>query len=575
MNRIITLFFSAAVVLVFLVSTAMIPARKPPENPVVTEAQALPAVGSLENLKTLLTKANSFSAYSSGRFKMTFSDGMYRAAAPTETKSIAGAVMEDARSHGSYSTTNVQVQGVDEADIVKTDGEYIYQVNHRRIIIARANLKKLREAEITGQYLSSRKIESALYLVANKDINYYWIMEQDTAPSLPAYRDTAGEGKHKFKSITYPDIRYFPDAAEPNYLLVAGLDLDRPEREMKVNTYLGAGQNIYASQQNLYVAVNKYPGSGTEIYKFALDEGHTDYKGKGEVPGTILNQFSMDEDNGSFRIATTKREPGIWSEGTSKNNVYILDDTLKVTGRLENIAPGEKIYSVRFMGDRAYMVTFKKVDPLFVIDLKNPKDPKILGALKIPGYSDYLHPYDENHIIGFGKDAEEAAPDGRPVRGGGMAFYQGMKIALFDVSDVTRPVEKFKTSIGDRGTDSELLRNHKALLFDRDRNLLAFPVTVMEVKDEQAADVTRYGEFAFQGAYVYNLDLVSGFKLKGKITHREFDDNMEKGYTMYNEDKNVERILYISDNLYTLSKSMIKTHDMNTLQEKKILRIDQ
>jgi uncharacterized secreted protein with C-terminal beta-propeller domain len=145
------------------------------------------------------------------------------------------------------------------------------------------------------------------------------------------------------------------------------------------------------------------------------------------------------------------------------------------------------------MGDRGYMVTFKKVDPLFVIDLKDPRSPKILGALKIPGYSDYLHPYDENHIIGFGKDTEEV---------GNGAFYQGMKIAVFDVTDVTNPIEMFKENIGDRGTDSELLRNHKALLFSKDKNLLAFPVTVMEVKNKNKADkesIFQYGEFAFQG----------------------------------------------------------------------------
>ncbi len=113
------------------------------------------------------------------------------------------------------------------------------------------------------------------------------------------------------------------------------------------------------------------------------------------------------------------------------------------------------------------MVTFKKVDPFFVLDLKNPAAPAILGALKIPGFSDYLHPYDENHIIGFGKETIEINQT---------AFYQGLKLAVFDVTDVTNPVEMFKTTIGDRGTDSEVLQNHKALLFDQEKGILAFPV---------------------------------------------------------------------------------------------------
>ena len=148
------------------------------------------------------------------------------------------------------------------------------------------------------------------------------------------------------------------------------------------------------------------------------------------------------------------------------------------------------------MGGRAYMVTFRNVDPLFAIDLKDPA-PKVLGQLKIPGYSDYLHPYDENHLIGFGKETVTL-----PVKGAGpdevTAFYQGMKIALFDVTDVTQPKEKFKEIIGDRGTHSELLYNHKALLFDREKGLMAFPVDLMEVKNKPAnADeaANAYGEF--------------------------------------------------------------------------------
>ncbi|NIP67558.1 hypothetical protein GWM83_02345, partial [Candidatus Bathyarchaeota archaeon] len=113
-------------------------------------------------------------------------------------------------------------------------------------------------------------------------------------------------------------------------------------------------------------------------------------------------------------------------------------------GRLEDLAPGEKIYSARFMGDRGYLVTFRKVDPLFVLDLSQPTNPKVLGKLKIPGYSDYLHPYDENHIIGVGKETVAAEQ-------GDFAWYQGVKISLFDVTDVEDPREIDKYEIGDRG----------------------------------------------------------------------------------------------------------------------------
>ena len=478
----------------------------------------------------------------------------------------------------------------------------------------KANLQKVREVELEGNYVSSRKIGAALYLVANRYLDYYYIMKEN-GEARPSYRDSARGSS--WSSIDYQDIRYFPDFVDPNYLLVAGLNLERQQEKMQVATYLGAGQNIYASPENLYVAVTHYragevqplpqpapadqpdtkvrpdtpvaidimrilPGpiaeAKTSLYKFALDNGRFQYRGRGEVPGQILNQFSMDEYQGYFRIATTRGEVWRSDASASQNNVYVLDAGLQITGRLEGIAPGERIYSVRFLGGRGYMVTFKKVDPLFVIDLQEPQQPKILGALKIPGYSDYLHPYDENHIIGFGKDTIEMAIEGSPgSEQNTMAFYQGMKMALFDVSDVQHPVEKFKEIIGDRGTDSELLHNHKALLFDREKGLLAFPVTVMEVKNKAGAfspgSPPAYGDFTFQGAYVYNLNLEQGFTLRGRISHLDDQDYLQAGQHWYDSPKNVNRILYIDNSLYTLSQAMIKAHDLATLQEQNTLAI--
>ena len=207
------------------------------------------------------------------------------------------------------------------------------------------------------------------------------------------------------------------------------MNLGRPEQKASVSCYLGSGQNVYASPENLYVALTSYryrimpveaktlslsPASttSTSIYRFKLEDGSLTYTGKGEVPGSILNQFSMDEYNNYFRIATTQGESWRTDEYTSRNNLYILDSDLKIAGKIEDIAPGERIYSVRFTGNRAYMVTFKNVDPFFVLDLSDPHQPEILGALKIPGYSDYLHPYDENHVIGFGKDTVEVGAKG-------------------------------------------------------------------------------------------------------------------------------------------------------------------
>ncbi len=617
---------------------------------VIARVNNLPAVGTEARLNELLAKMSGETAqrYLADDMAVPLRSSAESADSIANQKAPAAKSVEGSTN---YSKTNVQVQGVDEADIVKTDGKYIYQVNNQKVVVAevdppqdmrivsmiefddksfqptelyvdskrlvvigsthtdipfreipetsskkriapdyhrmqnilkaivydisdRSSMKKVREIELEGNYVSSRKIGSALYLVANKYINYYYIQKQEESPA-PAYRDSLTGSE--FKCIDYSQIRYFPDCISPNYMMVAGVNLDASE-DVNVYTYLGSGQNIYASLENLYVAVTGYENiyrtmpavdsmvmpmpqdnEKTTVYKFSLDKGRVTYLTKGDVPGRILNQFSMDEYDGNFRIATTRGQMWRSDEFTSRNNVYILNETLNIIGKLEDIAPGERIYSTRFVGSKCYMVTFRQVDPLFVIDL-TPENPKILGALKIPGYSDYLHPYDENHIIGFGKDTEETKDGG--------VLMQGMKMAVFDVSDVTKPKELFKEIIGGRGTDSELLRNHKALLFSKERGLLAFPVRVVEGNTDRKSSTD-----VFQGAYVYSIDMSKGFNLRSKITHISEEDYLKSGYYGYYGDKNIERLLYIDDALYSLSKARIAAHSLTDMKEIKALDI--
>ena len=643
---------------------------------VIEKVNNLPVVGSLEVLEELMknSRENDYGLHYmvDAVFASTMNESSAKLRGDSESADLAkNAIAYDIDSGSQqtdYSTTNIQVQGVDEADVVKTDGKYIYQVNNDRIIVAKAypademnivgivdfsdnnftpreiylngdvlvaignsyemmngktmkdsqvenkmyirpywrknsvkaivydindkaNIKQLREVEIEGDYVSSRMIGSVLYMVSNNYRNIYYDYDGNMEIQTPFYRDS--KVSEEYIKVECPQIRYFPDSVESNYMLVAAFDVKKDEKA-NIQTYLGSGENIYVSKENLYVAVTNYDYEAasrnriinslmdkisippvykdyrvTEVYKFSLNGSKMTYLGKGSVPGVILNQFSMDEYNGFFRIATTTNS--MWySMDVSGNNLYILDDTMNICGQIEDIAKGEEIYSVRFMGDRGYMVTFKTVDPLFVIDLKDPTKPEILGALKIPGYSDYLHPYDENHIIGFGKDTIE-------VSGG--AYYMGMKIALFDVSDVNNPVQKFSEVIGDRGTDSELLTNHKALLFSKEKNLLAFPVTVAEIKDKDSVlnawGVPEYGEFVFQGAYVYNIDLDKGFTLKGKITHISDEEYLKSGKYDFYSNKSVERIIYINDTLYTLSKGMYKANKLSDLSEISTLEIPQ
>jgi uncharacterized secreted protein with C-terminal beta-propeller domain len=228
--------------------------------------------------------------------------------------------------------------------------------------------------------------------------------------------------------------------------------------------------------------------------------------------------------------------------------------SMAIVGRLENLAPGEHVYSARFMGNKGYLVTFVSIDPLFVIDLSDPSNPYVLGELKIPGYSDYLHPYDENHLIGIGKHATAADE-------GFFAWYQGVKISLFDVSNVSNPVQMANYTIGDRGTDSPVLRDHRAFLFDKTRNLLVIPVQVAQIDpSEYPGEVPpyAYGKLVWHGAYVFNITLEEGLSLRGTVTH------MQYGAEIYDINYYIERSLYIEDVLYTISNAKVK---MNNLQD--------
>lgn len=550
-----------------------------------------------------------------------------------------------------FSSTNVQVAGVDEADIVKTDGEYIFvlkgdtirvvdarpasnmkevdavsfadgsfyatdmYVDGDRLVVLgsvyspvvypyptydfvpfggsdqtqvyvfdisdQENIKEIRSVVLDGYYDSSRKIDGMVYVVSNQNQHYYSEFAPVDEGLVPLYKDSSENGIRPMADCT--DVSYIPGPRyDSSFLVISGIPVD-DVTDMVVNeVVLGNSNSVYASLDNMYITQPKYSwnnywrsdawgdGEETVIHKFALGRNDITYKGKGTVPGHILNQFSMDEFNGNFRIATTKGQA--WdSSNPSTNNVYVLNSNMDLVGSLEGLAPGESIYSVRFVGNRGYIVTFKKVDPLFVIDLATPSAPKVLGKLKIPGFSDYLHPYDENHIIGFGKDAVDAAANLVEARNLDFAWYQGMKIAMFDVTDVENPVELHKVTIGDRGTTSELLSNHKALLFDKAKGIMAFPITVYEIADALKNDPNTppetYGDPVFQGAYVYKVSLENGFVLDGKITQYSPTEIADKsGYYWYG-DKDISRILYIGEYFYTVSTAMVKATAMSNFSD--------
>ncbi len=506
-----------------------------------------------------------------------------------------------------YSTTNVQVKGVDEADIVKTDGKYIYVISKGRLIILLAypveearvlsvteigdnpleifvngnrlvifesfwgNPKLLEsvairrespetiiriydisekespalvnEMTVTGTYFSSRMIGDYIYVV----VNMYVYIENDVV-ILPQI-STSGS----IREISPTEIYYFDDVIYPNaFAIILAIDVQRASEVGEKVFLTTQAQNMYVSANSIYISYttgrriellrHEEWEMKTIIHKISISNGEIEYKYRGEVPGQVLNQFSMDEFRGYFRIATTEGE--VWT-GNSRNNVYVLGENLGIVGKLEGLAPGERIYSARFVGDRVYLVTFKKVDPFFVIDLTDPAEPKVLGALKIPGYSDYLHPYDETHVIGIGKETVESEGD--------FALYQGVKLGLFDVSDPENPKEISKYIIGERGTESYALHDHRAFLFSSTKNLLVIPISLVEGDQN-----------TWQGAYAFNISLSDGFVLRAKISHS--GQNLD-----YSND--VKRSLYIDEALYTISEDFVKINDLSNFAELNMISI--
>jgi len=614
-----------------------------------------------------------------------------------------GSFEKSADSGTSYSKTNIQVENVDEPDIVKNDGKYIYIlsgenltimqgypaedakilsiinlngngqeifINNDKLIIFgqenynnpiplieektaliasrfpyyiqksfikvysikdKENPKMEKDIAYDGSYYDARMIDNYVYVIINQPINY-----RDDNVILPLVKDNENDLPIKIDDIYYFDI--YDNSYQLTTIMSLNIDtLQEPERKMFLTGYT---QNIYVSENNIYLTsqkqfpyldyqkivleramiplvdlntqnelksainsnnlekaqsifetyYNKLPENEkqefmkkiqeksqeiekdiqketqkTVIHKIEINDNKISYKARGEVPGTVLNQFSMDEYKSNFRVATTT---GDFSKN-SLNHMYNLDENLNIIGKLEDLAHGEKIYSARFIGKRAYLVTFKKVDPLFVVDFSNDQ-PRVLGKLKIPGYSDYLHPYDENHIIGIGKEAVESSQ-------GDFALYQGLKLSLFDVSNVENPIEISKYNIGDRGTDSESLYEHKAFLFDKEKGLLVMPISLHEVKERNNQPGfdpnSAYGELTYEGAYVFSLNLEDGFKLKGRITHLNNDEVQKLTEKYYYPDYNskIRRSLYINNYLYTISGRNLKINNLESLKEIKTI----
>jgi uncharacterized secreted protein with C-terminal beta-propeller domain len=511
---------------------------------------------------------------------------------PTEAPLSAG-------DHG-HSATNVQVRGVDEADIVKTNGTYIYTItgNTLRIISAypaehakiAATLKfsgspqalylngdllvviseesttrefwqcaktgcadaswsrpvtriftyavsdpahpvLLRQTAIDGSLLDSRMIGPYLYFITTS----------------PAGTSSGGWGFPQIldyaRGALTPNVYYFDrtDTAF-SYTTIGSLDIATTEPVNARTFLIGSAGTVYMSPTHLYIGIaTPADDSGavqTDIYSFAIDGPRIVYTAQGTVNGALLNQYSLDESGGNLRLATT----GI--EGAGKyqgyfSTVYVLDGSMNTIGSLKKIAPGGQISAARFVGSRLYLATSRESDPLLVIDLSDPSDLHVLGELRLPGYAVYLQPYDESYMLSVGRGEDNG----------------GIRLALFNVTNVSAPSVDDTIELGGRGSDSEVLRDPKAFLFDKDMNLLVLPVQL----DGQSGSVA-YRKYQppddagiWGGAYVFSVTPSQGFHLRGTVEHYDSRSGTPSP---------VRRSLYIGDTLYTLSSDMVVMSDL-------------
>lgn len=553
----------------------------------------------------------------------------------------------------SASGTNNQIAGVDEADIVKNDGRYVYVAingalrilegmrprvlsvtrlpgtvremfvegdravvyvayggsgraqctygydcqfagdgSSTKIVVLdvadRSAPKIARQIDLSGSLMAARRIGATVHTVVadgDSDVPQYstWPEGMDTcgvrertvrAKFAKLQRENA---KKIMASISLPVIRdggvekslcenllRTPLADGEAYTTIVSFDMKDDTTPAATATLQSRPGAVFASENGLYLSTVHHKGVGgrawysfypstnevSDVHKFRIGERPSDtrYVGSGTVPGHVLNQFAMDEYYGYLRIATTRGkvpDPKVASavsvlvEGTDGNLVRV--------GAVDGLAPGEDIRAVRFDGDRGYVVTFKKTDPLFVLDLYHPARPAVLGELKIPGFSTYMHRIDPDHLLSIGFDANDH---------GDFAYFDGVILQLFDVSQPTEPKLLHKEKIGTRGSSSEAATNHLAFNYLGERGLLAIPMTVCN----GGGDGTFGSQLAFSGLFVYSVSVDKGFSRLGGVDHGTKGADCNTWWS--NANSQVKRSIFLDDLVYSVATDRMKVQRM-------------
>ena len=418
----------------------------------------------------------------------------------------------------SFSDTNVRTEGVGEADIVKTDGSYLYtlKANSQEISIVDIrsdqmkvvscislnenfqasefylsdqklfvlgnmqntqvdsdsktlyrgsctriqtydladinNPKSIGTVDQSGYYRTSRFKDGYLYVFSD-----YYIYDTITKKDYPSYVPLVGDNLLKQSDIYLPT-----NHAADQYLVVSSVSASSPDKAADQKAVMSENGEVYVSENSSILADNLAAKNQTILRKLSYNKGKLSGSAQGKVKGYLNDSFSIDEYDNTLRLVTTVTH-NVGSSSQS-NSVYVLDADLKTIGKIEDLAKNEQVYSARFLGDTGYFVTYEQTDPLFSVDFSNPENPKILGKLKIPGFSEYLHFYSDNLLLGIGMDTDENG------------ITNGVKISMFDISDPSDVKEVSKYTL-DQYYYSDVFSDYRAALVDPEKNLIGFPLS--------------------------------------------------------------------------------------------------
>lgn len=347
-------------------------------------------------------------------------------------------------------------------------------------------------------------------------------------------------------------------SARAGFTTVTSLDLARLSSAR--STLLNQADEVYASKERLYVTTRHtwtaparegdVRQNHTYVFQFDLPQGGgaARYVAAGGVAGHVADQFSLDEEGGFLRVATTRETWVGWTRRDLTNNLFVLRPSgarLEVVGELAGLARDERIFSARFEADRGFVVTFRQVDPLFTFDLSNPRAPRVAGELKIPGFSTYLHPLDRDHLLAIGR---EATADGRQ--------FGGVQLQVFDVTNFASPVVRHRHTLGtSSAASSEASWDHKAFTYFAGRQLLGLPFS-----DWSTA---RRGDFT-STLELLTVSPAGGIAAAGSIDHSDLVRGTEGYYDGWSP--RIRRSVMMDDFVYSLSHGGLKVHDTRGLE---------